>query len=206
MKIHVQVDSGPVQRALQRLGERAANLGPAFREMGEGVKADAQQRFKASQDPYGKPWQRLKAATIAARRKGKGDGQAKPLLDTGRLRNSIASQAGANSVQVGTNLAYAAIHQFGGVINFAQRSLRVRLRQVKVTREDGTTYMATRFAKDKHKRAVAKWGTSKGAWLVRIPARPYFGVQDRGLPREYGEIIRDALARYFGTAAQGGGA
>jgi len=204
VKIQVNVDSSATQRVLQRLGERAANLGPAFREIGEGVKSDAQLRFKDGQDPYGKPWAKLKAATIAARRKGKGVDQDKPLLDTGRLRNSIASRPGPSGVQVGSNAAYAAIHQFGGAINFAQRSLRVRLRQVKITREDGTSYKATRFAKDSHKRAVSRWGTSKGSWLVRIPARPYFGVQERGLPREYGEIIRDALQRHFAKAAGSG--
>lgn len=150
MKIDFRVDDLAVQRTLARLGERARNLAPVFREIGEGVKAEAQIGFKSSTDPYGRAWHPLAKATIARRRKG----SSKPLLDTGRLRNSIASRLlGAGGVEVGTNLKYAAIHQFGGK---AGRGL-----------------------------------------TVSIPARPYIATPERGLPREYGEVIRDALARYF---------
>lgn len=190
MRVGVDIDTGPVQRALQRLGERARDLSPAFREIGEGVKADAALRFKDSRDPYGAAWVPLKPATIARRRKR----STKPLLDTGRLRNSIASRLlGGAGVEVGTSVAYAAIHQFGGEISFGARSIRVRLRKVKL--EDGR--MVSRFAKDSHRRATATWGTNSTGWKVRIPARPFIATKARGLPREYGEIIRDALARHF---------
>lgn len=157
MKIQIDVDSGAVQRALSRLGESARNLTPAFREIGEGIKSDAQLRFKDSKDPYGKAWAALKASTLAARRKGKGSGSAKPLLDTGRLRNSIASRLLSNGVEVGTNVKYAAIHNFGGQAGRGRKTT--------------------------------------------IAQRAYIATQERGIPREYGEIIRDALNRHFGRAA-----
>lgn len=150
MKIGVSVEQAGVQRMLQRLGQRARDLSPVLREIGSSVVDEARLGFKASTDPYGQPWKPLKAATIARRRKG----SAKPLLDTGRLRNSIAwQQAGPAAVDIGTSLAYAAIHQFGG----------------QAGRKRKTT----------------------------IPARPYIATKERGLPRAYGEIIRDALARHF---------
>lgn len=37
-----------------------------------------------------------------------------PLVDTGRLKNSITKQVASNVVIVGTNVVYAAIHNFGG--------------------------------------------------------------------------------------------
>lgn len=198
MKIEIHVDSGAAHRALAHLGARAANLGPAFLEIGANIVADAQMRFRDSKDPYGSLWERLKASTIARRRKGTGGGGVKPLLDTGRLRNSVTYRLlGGAGVEVGTNVRYAAIHQFGGAINFAARSQLVRLRQVKATRKDGTSYLSTRFAKDSHKRATAKWGTNAAGWAVKIPARPFLATRERGLSREYGEIIRDALARHF---------
>lgn len=40
----------------------------------------------------------------------------KPLNDTGALRGSISESASSDEAVVGTNLIYAAIHQFGGVI------------------------------------------------------------------------------------------
>jgi phage gpG-like protein len=55
------------------------------------------QGFSSSSDPWGKPWDAPK------RRDGK------PLLDTGRLRNSITGLHGV----VGSNVVYAATHNFG---------------------------------------------------------------------------------------------
>ena len=40
----------------------------------------------------------------------------KPLIDTGALRGSISEDSGNEHAVVGTNLIYAAIHNFGGVI------------------------------------------------------------------------------------------
>lgn len=154
MKIHIELDAGAAQRALSRLGKQAANLAPAFREIGDNIVAEAQLLFRGSKDPYGAPWQRLKASTIARRRKG----SSRPLLDIGRLRNSITKRLlGATGVEVGTKVVYAAIHQFGG----------------KAGRGRKTT----------------------------IPQRAFIAFKERGLPREYGEIIRDALARHFAAGA-----
>lgn len=198
MRVQVNIDDAGVRRVLDRLAERARNLAPAMREIGGTVVADAQMRFKASKDPYGVPWRRLARRTIAQRR-GKSD---KPLLDTGRLRNSITYRLiGQHAVEIGSNVEYAAIHQFGGTVQHGARSLKVRLRQIVVKRADGTSYKAARFAKDTHKRAAEKWGTNSAGWSVKIPARPYLATRERGLPREYGEIIRDALARHFAKAA-----
>lgn len=194
MRIHVDIDSGPAQRALAALRSKASNLTPALRSIGSSIVDEARLGFKSGTDPYGVRWKPLKPATIKARRKRSSE----PLLDTGHLRNKVAFRPlGSSGVEIGTNVAYAAIHQFGGTINFAPRSIAVRLRKVKVTREDGTSYRATRFAKDKHKRAVTKWGTNAAGWSVTIPARPFIATRERGLPREYGEIIRDALAAHF---------
>lgn len=198
MKIEFRLEDHGLRRTLERLGERARDLSPAMREIGAGVVADAQMRFKDSRDPYGAAWKKLARRTIAQRR-GKSD---KPLLDTGRLRNSISYQLlGQSAVQIGSNVKYAAIHQFGGTVQHGARSIKVRLRQVMVTRKDGTSYKASRFAKDSHKRASEKWGTNSAGWSVRIPARPFLATRQRGLSREYGEIIRDALARHFGKVA-----
>jgi phage virion morphogenesis protein len=197
MRINVNVNSEAVQAALRCLGRAASDLAPVLSGIGAGIVADAQMRFKDSRDPYGQGWLALSRRTIAQRRKGSN----KPLLDTGRLRNSISYRlVGADAVDIGTNVAYAAIHQFGGVIQHHPQSRLVRLRQVKVKRQDGTSYLATRFAKDSHKKARAARGTNAAGWSVRIPARPYLATTARGLPREYGEIIRDQLAAHFRRA------
>ena len=197
MKINVRIDSSSVQAALQGLRRAASDLTPVLSGIGAGIVADAQSRFRDSRVPCGQSCLALSRRTIALRRKGCN----KPLLDPGRLRNSISYRlVGADAVHIGTNVAYAAIHQFGGVVRHHPQSRLVRLRQVKVKREGGASYLATRFARDSHKKARAAWGTNAAGWSVRTPARPYLATNDRGLPREYGELIRDQLNLRFRAA------
>lgn len=173
-------------RALGMLGQKAENMRPVFAQIGSDVVADAQMRFKSSQDPYGQAWAPLAASTLRQRRGG-GKG-AKPLLDTGALRNSLTMAAGNDGVVIGSNVKYAAIHQFGGTISREARSVVVRLRKLKGGR--------VQFAKKAHKR-VTEVQAEVGAHTITIPARPYVAQQSRGLPREYGEFIRDALMAHF---------
>ena len=50
----------------------------------------------------------------------------KPLIDSGALRGSISSMADNDTALVGTNMEYAAIHNFGGM---AGRNRKVRIPQ-----------------------------------------------------------------------------
>ena len=75
--------------------------------IGELLVSSTRRRFRDGKDPEGRAWPRLKKRTG---RKGKA---AKPLLLTGRLRNSITSKANESAVVVGTNVVYAARHNFG---------------------------------------------------------------------------------------------
>jgi len=50
--------------------------------------------------------------TLSLRRKSGG----KTLQDTGRLRNSLTYKIEGNKIKIGSNVCYAKIHQFGGVI------------------------------------------------------------------------------------------
>lgn len=84
-----------------------------MREIGKELAETTRLRFRNQAGPDGKPWAALKPGTLARRRKGKGTGGAKALLDTGRLRGSITYRAGEGWVEVGTNTIYASTHQFG---------------------------------------------------------------------------------------------
>lgn len=195
MRISVDLRNGTAAlRAVESLRQRAENLAPVFAGIGQDAKEEAGLAFRESRDPYGTPWKPLAQSTIEGRR---GSGKdVKPLLDTGALRNSIGVAAGPTSVSIGTVLSYAAIHQFGGTINYEPRQFTVRLRQVKATRADGSTYKATRFAKASHKR-VTVVKAAAAARSVTIPARPYLPTSERGLPVELAESIRDRLANHF---------
>lgn len=69
--------------------------------------------FVQAKDSTGKSWTPLKPATLKARRKGGKTGRsAKILQDTGRLKNSIVASSTVDRAEVGTNVIYAATHQF----------------------------------------------------------------------------------------------
>ncbi|MGL5344842.1 MAG: phage virion morphogenesis protein [Plesiomonas sp.] len=67
--------------------------------------------------------------------------------------------------RVGTNVKYAAIHQFGGTINIATRSQRSYYKQ----RKDGT--INNRFVR-KSRSNYSEWHTIPN-YKITMPARPY---------------------------------
>jgi phage gpG-like protein len=73
------------------------------RRLGEEGIRQIHDEFAKSRDPYDRTWK-------PAFRGGQ------TLLDTGRLRASFSSQPTAPGFQISTNVKYAAIHQYGGVI------------------------------------------------------------------------------------------
>ncbi len=87
--------------------ERLKNAGGDTRTM-QGIarymKTSAQLRFRTQTDPDGRAWW----PSNRARREG---GQT--LRDSGRLLRSIVWRAGPLFAEAGTNVAYAAAHQFG---------------------------------------------------------------------------------------------
>lgn len=66
--------------------------------------AQVQLGFRESRDPYGRAW-----AGLVLR-------SGKPLLDTGRLRNSFSAQVTSTGFEIGTAVRYAATHQGGATI------------------------------------------------------------------------------------------
>lgn len=104
--------TGVAASRLVELQSKLANMAPVMAEIGDIVAQKTRLNFVKGQDPDGNVWAPLSAATLRKKRRGT---NAKPLRDTGRLMNSITSRnATQNSVEIGTNVIYAAIHQFGG--------------------------------------------------------------------------------------------
>lgn len=189
--IEAQVDISLARRRLRALSDLGFMV-EAMDGIANDVTAKVQMGFRDQKDPWGQPWLPLKPSTIRARRKGKGGGSTKILRDTGVLSNSITAQrTDPLTIEMGTTVPYAAAHQFGASINFAPRSLRVRLRKVK----NANGKSVYRFAKDKHKRAITRWGSSQG-WKVNIPARPFLPILKGGiasLPASWVQSIQRRL-------------
>lgn len=107
----IEVNDAEVLGAFARLIAVGENPGPWLGVIGRNLAENTRLRFRDGRGPTGASWAPLSPVTLALRRKG-GAG-AKPLLDTGRLANSITSQVGSNYVDVGTNVIYAAFQHFG---------------------------------------------------------------------------------------------
>lgn len=105
-------------RDLDDVQGRLSDLSPVMRVIAEDLKTFVDDRFDTSTDPKGLPWAPLAASTLARRR----NGSAKPLVDTGVLRNSINARPGRRSVQIGTNVPYAGPHQFGSAPKLPRRA------------------------------------------------------------------------------------
>jgi len=97
-------DLDRADRKLQSLFARTSNLFPLMDQIGALVTEQSRMRFETQRAPSGEAWEQ----SGRAREQG---GQT--LVDTGRLRDSLQHLAGATSAQIGTNVLYAAAHQFG---------------------------------------------------------------------------------------------
>lgn len=129
--------------------------------LAETVRESTLERFKQSRDPDGKRW---KTSIRAAEEGGK------TLIRSSHLRNSIHSHADATGFAVGTNVKYAATHQFGE----PGRIIRARRKQV------------LRF------RLGGRW-VSKKQVRIQIPARPFLGLSDEDM-REIRDTVEGFLA------------
>lgn len=105
LSINVRVDDREVVTALKRLARKVGTLKPALDEIGSRLEASTDLRFETETDPAGVPW-------VRSLRAKEENGQT--LTDSGRLRQSITRRVRDRELMVGTNVVYAAIHQFGG--------------------------------------------------------------------------------------------
>lgn len=94
-----------VQKLFSELQQKTGDLTPVMRSIGNYIKNITELSFEEQKSPFGKKWTPSKSASKEGRL---------TLVKSGRLSNSITYSATKDSVTVGTNIVYAAIHQFGG--------------------------------------------------------------------------------------------
>lgn len=110
--LEVRYNDAEVQDMARRLGSALGrvNFQPLMEVIGQHLVTTTQLRFEKGKGPDGASWP-------VSRRAQQGGGQT--LMLTRRLYDSIAQDgplATAQNVEIGTNVEYAAIHQFGGTI------------------------------------------------------------------------------------------
>jgi phage gpG-like protein len=137
-----------------------------------GAMSALEERFATATDPQGQPWK----PSLRAQLEG---GQT--LSDTGRLRRSFSVRAaGPWGFTIGTNVRYAAPHQFGATITPKRaRYLRFRLAGGRGTRKGGR----------------GRWVTAS---RVELPPRPFF-PEGNDLGR-YAPHMAEAIQAYLRRA------
>lgn len=167
MEIKVEIKDGGVKQKLAEIAAKGGNLTPIMRVIGEIVRTSVERNFAAGGRPTWAESQRVK-------REG---GQT--LSRSGILRRSFtlpgAVVVGNNRVSVGTNVKYAAIHQFGG--KTAPHTIVPR--KAKALFWPGAKHPVKSI---KHPGSV-------------IPARPFMMVQDE----DWTEIKQSVMNYYLST-------
>ena len=109
----VSINWGGFKEAVERAGSNITDTQGLMIKIGMAMKGQTVRRFQTGASPEGEAWAPVKNP----RKGGNGRprrGRVQPLVDTGRLRNSISFSAAPTEVHVGSNLVYARIHQLGG--------------------------------------------------------------------------------------------
>ncbi len=142
--VTVRLEGDDFGAGFARLAAIGADTRGLMRMIGAGIRDTTQARFDRAQDAHGHPWKGWSPAYAAVT---KSSGLLRGSAMRGGLMGSLTFAAGAHEVRIGSNKAYAAIHQFGGtIVPKRAKALIFRL---------GTKLV---FAKK-----------------VTIPARPYLG-------------------------------
>ena len=157
------IDDKQLQKTFKALGRVAKNTKPLMNAIGTALIEGTHQRFERGIGPDGAAWAPLNPGYAASKR---GPGILRESGMRGGLMASITRKASKDSVEVGTNKVYAAIHQFGGTI----------------TSKSGG-YLS-----------FAIGGSFVRVRSVTIPARPFIGISEEDT-RNVTEVVEDAFTR-----------
>src|SRR5574344_1114579 len=111
--IEIRIDNKAVEEALLKVASKCEDLRPLMKNIA-GIMADA---VEENFEQEGRPdkWQELAESTIKHRKKTK-HWPGRILQVEGQLATSITTQYDNENAVIGSNLAYAAIHQLGGQV------------------------------------------------------------------------------------------
>ncbi len=151
---------------------KASNRLLLFKEVAFRLASSIQENFREG----GRP-DRWKISKRARKESGQ------TLLRTGRLMRSVSLPTiNSDGIEFGSNLPYAAIHQFGGEIDMPARS--ETFRRLRITRGS---------RKGKFKRGTEPGrGFTRSGYTIHMPARPYIVFQPEDI-EDTGKIILSHL-------------
>lgn len=179
----LRFELGDVQKLLDGLILAGGDQSDLMDRLGAHIELETQRRFETERDPDGNPWPK----SLRALAEG-----SQTLTETARLRQSITRRATASSAEVGTNVVYSAIHQFGGTV---QRQART------VTLYRHYNARTDTFDPKFRRKSKSNFATDHQvkAHTVKMTARPFLGAAPTTM-KVLGEIARDWLAEAGGLA------
>lgn len=151
---------------------------PLLKIAGEVMRGSIERTFREQGSPAGS-WAPLAASTL---KRGKGGAGRLKLIQSGRLKNSMSYQIAADTLTIGTNLAYARIQQEGGFAGRRAPSNRGFRREI--------TQEARGFHGPRNQHGYF------GFRRPFIPARPYLVFRPEDTQR-----MKDAMERYVAAVA-----
>ncbi|MGN0153503.1 MAG: phage virion morphogenesis protein [Lachnospiraceae bacterium] len=156
--VTVRIDD-ETNQFLRRLNDMNVDKTGVMNAIAEGLRTSTEERFQAQETPEGTKWEESRRASESG---------GKTLIRTSALRTSIKTEVNSTGLAVGTNLIYAATHQFGD-----ERTIRAK---------NG------KYLKFK----IGDRFVSKQSVRVNIPARPFLGISEKD-DEEIREILEDIV-------------
>ena len=131
--IEIKLDNKEVESRLLDLAKRSKNLRPLMKNIAGVFAYSTEENFKEEGRPD--KWTDLAESTKRQRKK-KGHWPGQILQVSGQLASSISTYYDNDSAVIGSNLDYAAIHQFGGQTGKNQSVTIPARPYLKLTNED----------------------------------------------------------------------
>jgi phage virion morphogenesis protein len=185
--LEIAIDDSELRAMLERAEniDASEELHAAWDAIGEAMVAKTQMRFHEQHGPDGAAWPPSKAAIKEGR---------PTLIKTARLLQSMAHNLLDNGVEWGTNVIYAAVHQFGATFDVHARNQTI-YRHI----DARTGELGTRFVKKRQSNFASEHASP--AHSVTIPARPFLGIDDDDIAEAESILARHVEAALIGGAA-----
>ena len=111
MGFQITIKDNELKTELTKLQAKTKNLKPLLNQVGYYLLEVVENSFENEADANGKAWQELSPSYLNYKNK---KGYTKKLQNRGTLAESIDFTTTTDALILGTNIEYAAIHQFGG--------------------------------------------------------------------------------------------
>lgn len=176
-----------IDPALLKLYNRVKNKKPIFLSLSETMAAAIQKNFDSEGHRLGKKWEPLKPSTLAQKRR---KSRASAILQSrGQLIKSIQSNHSDSEASAGTNLRYAAAHNYGAKIYRKSGSSVLNFRKYKRGKHKGKTL----FTKERNAQFSQK--VLRKAGSITIPKREFLALNKEDMKTMGSDLARLILGK-----------